>query len=410
MKLFSITNNNETCYKTIKFCCFQIKFRSKKLLKKRIKSIETEIQHLEKTKQELLKEINDKNELMDFFQSNVEPRTILFIEPNACHGEVLPGMYKYFSDLGYQVDVIMERKEAESYPFSKIKDSNLRIFSMHLDNILTILKSGFIKQYDYIYLNTNKIYAKNSITFPSLQKDFLVGSEKILQMIHDTKYLSEYDKHKTNLLMLAKLPMTIDDVAIINTHYFGEIQFNKKNKIINFITIGNVDSNCKNFNLLTNTIEQIINKGINNFKVTIVSRTGYLDNISEKIINYVDFKGRLSYPDLYNEMEKADFFLPLLDPECEAHNRYVTTGTSGSFQLIYGFLKPCIINSKFASIPGFDNQNSIIYDKNEELADKMIEAINMSEENYNEMRNKLKELANNIYQESLDNLRKIIEK
>lgn len=62
------------------------------------------------------------------------------------------------------------------------------------------------------------------------------------------------------------------------------------------------------------------------------------DNLvfDEEIAPYFDMRGRLSYKEMFTAMEEADFFLCLLDPENPAHERYISTGTSGGFQLIYG--------------------------------------------------------------------------
>ena len=37
----------------------------------------------------------------------VAGRTILILEPNYCHGEVLPGFCRHLLDMGYRVDVLM---------------------------------------------------------------------------------------------------------------------------------------------------------------------------------------------------------------------------------------------------------------------------------------------------------------
>ncbi len=40
---------------------------------------------------------------------------------------------------------------------------------------------------------------------------------------------------------------------------------------------------------------------------------------------------------MYEAMRRAERFPPLLDPGNPAHNRYITTGVTGSAQLVYGF-------------------------------------------------------------------------
>lgn len=37
----------------------------------------------------------------------VAGRTILILEPNYCHGEVIPGFCRHLLDMGYRVDVLM---------------------------------------------------------------------------------------------------------------------------------------------------------------------------------------------------------------------------------------------------------------------------------------------------------------
>ena len=112
---------------------------------------------------------------------------------------------------------------------------------------------------------------------------------------------------------------------------------------------------------------------------------------------------------MYKEMEKADFFLPLLDPSNEWHRRYLNETTTGSRQLILGFLKPCLINEEFANAYDFNQNNSIIYQQNN-LLNAMKAAININSEEYEKLQKNLNLLAQNIYKESLQNLKDSIEK
>ena len=89
----------------------------------------------------------------------------------------------------------------------------------------------------------------------------------------------------------------------------------------------------------------------------------------------------------------------------KAHNRYLSSGTSGTFQLVYGFLKPCIIHRKFADVYNFNSQNSIIYEKNEEFFQAMINAIDLRQEQYGQLQSNLLECVRNIEDKSLQNLK-----
>jgi hypothetical protein len=112
---------------------------------------------------------------------------------------------------------------------------------------------------------------------------------------------------------------------------------------------------------------------------------------------------------MYTAMEDADFFLPLLDSELPAHKRYMDHATSGSFQLIYGFTKPCIIQRPFAHKRGLTETNSLLYDKNEELCTAMQTAIEMTDTEYELMQDELKKLTEKIYEDSKNTIRRIIE-
>ena len=110
---------------------------------------------------------------------------------------------------------------------------------------------------------------------------------------------------------------------------------------------------------------------------------------------------------MYREMEKADFFLPLLDGTNPDHERYITTAVTGSAQLIYGFLTPPLIERKFASFYGFDDKNACVYDAGD-LAFAMQTAMMMTPEEYEIVRIALKKLADDVYRQSLKNLKRIL--
>lgn len=340
--------------------------------------------------------------------TNVRPNSILMVEINNAHGEVLVGMAKYFLDLGFNIDILLSAKEKSFNPLARINDSRIRTFEMLPYGAKTILANKKTKKYEYIYFNSELCYDFKKKTAKQFFKKIAIPDNKILQMCHRLEWEETFNTKDLNFVMLADLPIAREiKPKTVNTHYFGEIDCKEKNKTVNFIVVGNIQSARKNFDLLINTVNQLISSGIKNFKITIVSRTGTLENIPSDIKSYFDFKGSLNYPDMYNEMESADFFLPLLDPDNPEHDRYITTGTSGSFQLIYGFLKPCIIHEKFARIHHFNSKNSIIYTQNQDFAQKMKEAALLSNEEYDSMRQELKILSNELYNKSLNNLKEI---
>jgi hypothetical protein len=112
---------------------------------------------------------------------------------------------------------------------------------------------------------------------------------------------------------------------------------------------------------------------------------------------------------MYEEIEKADFMLTSYNDDDPEHIRYNTTGTSGNFQLVYGFLKPCVIIRSFAPLNGFDDTNAVLYDKPNNYHEALIKGINMTEDEYLNMQNSLKVYVDKLYNQSEENLKRLID-
>ena len=85
--------------------------------------------------------------------------------------------------------------------------------------------------------------------------------------------------------------------------------------------------------------------------------------------------------------------------------RYIKTQVTGSAQLIYGFSKIPVIHKKFTKFYDFDTTNAIIY---QDLIEGMKTAINMSNKEYKKYIKQMKQTEQKIYQESLNNLKGIL--
>ena len=133
-----------------------------------------------------------------------------------------------------------------------------------------------------------------------------------------------------------------------------------------------------------------------------------MDCVPNELKKYIDIKGRLSFTDMYNEIEKSDFMLTAYDDTKEEHLGYITSSTSGCFQLVYGFLKPCVIIRSFAPINGFDDGNSVIYENNDDFYNALVKCINMSNDEYNQKRQYLSQYVDYIYNCSKENFKNLI--
>ena len=226
-------------------------------------------------------------------------------------------------------------------------------------------------------------------------------------MEHEASFSIDNNSWDEKNITLRKLNYKGAKSVVVNPHFFGEIQVTDKNEITNFITVGSLKPRKKNCDTIIDAVKQLHDKGVKNFKVTVVGK-GDLKGIPKEIRKYFDIKGRLSFKNMYEEIEKSDFMLTSYDDTNFEHTRYITSGTSGNFQLIFGFTKPCLIIDSFAEINGFNEENSILYKKPENYAEAMEKGIKLSKEDYKKMQDALKCTVKDIYQDSLNNIKEAI--
>ena len=386
--IFSIKNSRDKRYKVITFLFLKLKIRRKKAM------YQTQINDV--TRQQPI--------VRDIFE-NANEHSVLIFEAQPHHGECLPAYIKYFNDLGYHVDLLLLREIIKQEPFCRMpEDADFSIIEGTWDNRAEILKNGKILNYKHILIATAICYYEPQspviAEFPVFQKHpsvYIV--EHDLRDI-DTNMERPYLK-ENRIATLWKFSMG----TMVNPCYFGDVKITSKN-VPTFIVVGKIEKKRKNHNLLFNAIEKL-QKETQNFHVVII---GEVENgrqtIPEKIKPFVTITGYLNFPEMYNYMEKADFFLPLLDPDNKDHERYLTSGVTGSLQLILGFRKVPVIQEKFADFYEFSKENAVIYQKNLEKA--MKQAIEMSPHEYEEMQNNLNKKATTIFAKSEKNLRRMI--
>jgi len=327
------------------------------------------------------------------------------------HAEVVPGFVKYLLDLSYEVSVLVTPARYDEGLFQKFGDFNGRLHLNKLTQkqIRKFFKNNGLKNAKGIMLTTSGKLAEPA-DYPTERKFFgeLKNGQKLIIVEHDIKKAVDTNTITNDIVMLRKAYYKDATITEINPHYFGDVTITQKNKdITNFITVGALRGKRRNTDMLVDAVKTLVANGKTNFKITCIGK-GSIKNIPAELRKYFDAKGEASFAKLYDEMEKADFFLPLLDSENPAHDRYITTGTSGSFQLIYGFATPCVIEQKFAQRNYFDTNNAILYTSSKDLAQAMQQAIDISQEQYATLQQNLSNTANNIAKNSLDNLRKLL--
>lgn len=360
-----------------------------------------------------LKHFVDKKMYRKFVDKKVAEKTILIIEPNGCHFETITGLCKYCSELGYNVDVLTREPAEKIFENFKIK-TTLRSYECNPVTFDKIYKKYDFSQYERIIYNSKRIYfisngfSLDGYDLAEYYNSVKKGKKENIYLQH---HIDKFNDSPTDIQIVlanpAKLPEL--DNLIVNCNYFKDFETKIKNKndVTNFISIGELSKQRRNSTLLIDAVKSLHNNGIENFKITVIG-IGELDELPVDIRRYFNILGRVDYQTMFDELEKSDFVLPLLDPEIEAHKRYMDSGTSGTFQLVYGFNKPCIIHKTFADIYGFNEKNSIIYEYNDKLQEAMQNAINMSNEEYKILKAELSYLENSIDEISFKNMERLL--
>lgn len=350
--------------------------------------------------------------LFDIFKKRQKEPVIkdnTFIVWEACtlsHSEVVPGFVKYLSDLGYHVSVLVDPDRLKEGLFERFNLENVTINKIKTKDSRKFFKSADLSKIKGIMVTTvGKIH--EGIGYDDCIDTFnkTLDKNKLLLVEHDIKAAVDAGLWDEKIITLRDMDYRCAKSVAINPHYFGDVKITPKNEdVINFLTVGIIRPRKKNNGTIIDAALKLHKKGITNFKITVVGK-GKIKDIPKEIQKYFDMKGRLPFDKMYEEIEKADFMITSYDKDNEKHLRYITTGTSGNFQLIYGFLKPCLIHSKYAPLNFFNEKNAIIYDDTKDYEGAMEKAIKMSLEDYSKMQNELKKTVEKIYQNSLNNLK-----
>lgn len=337
----------------------------------------------------------------------IKPKTVLLLELNDVHGVTAIGYTKYLLDLGYHVDVLMSAKNLKEKPFWCLKSKKLSVFAFHLSFVRFLLQSKKIKKYEFVFINTSRYFIPTDYSKFLSVKDKLgfwpMGKKKTLIVEHDISdieifNLTDYEKNK-QIITLGSFSKGV----VVNAHYFG-ISKKYDSDYPRFVVVGNINPQQRGYNLLIDAVDKLYQKGLH-CQIVVVG-SGSLKNIPKHLVSYFSIRGHLSFPEMIKAINKSDFLLTLLDPNNPAHDRYITTGITGSSLLAYGLDIPPLVHKKFADFYGFCKDNAVVYE--DDLSQAMIDAFTMSQDRYNMLCQNLHQLAKQIETTSLQNLKEMI--
>ena len=384
----------------IRILCFRFTL-SKNKQDIKIQKLEERIKKIEKTYSILNKKEIQKDDQQPF--GDIRKGSILMIETNNYHGDTMPGMARYFVDLGYYVDILLSPKEFDINPFSRYKYKKIRIFRSDLSQTKTILENKIVEKYDYIYFNSDRVNFSRDYSYRYFKSKYLTN-EKCLYMLHHPEDFRTLEGKKCFTLWEFE---NFKGVDAIFPAYFGEFQIKNSRLQTKFVVIGNIDRSRKDFTLLLTGVTSLLKQKINDFHISVIARKGDIE-IPKALVQHISFKGSLSYPEMYKEIDDADYILPLLNSDIEDHLRYVTQGISGTIILSYAFRRPCVIENTFAKFYQMNERNSIIYKDSNCFEEALKKAIHTNFETYTDMQSNLSETYFSLYKKSIINLSKQI--
>lgn len=297
-------------------------------------------------------------------------RKIMLLEPNPYHGEVLPGLVKYFEDLDYVVDVYMREEVINDNPFCRY---NIRgdITGYSLSNAKELLSSNNIGEYDFLFLSSME-RCENGVVVRFLDEIGFLPRTKygVLGMYH-TNFLiqrfSDYQMQNQNRLFFISEFQTIgfNYVNVLSPIYYGTnlVRYRKRKKKINLLVVGSgmdipmlqqaywklsFDERKKlEIRYIGRGKESKPNKLLDYLHVVSSTVREWRFPGQRKCKDFVDL-GEVCFDQMYSEIEQSDYILVLLDPELQNHRHYISSSTSGIRQLILGFSKISIIHEKIA--------------------------------------------------------------
>lgn len=353
-------------------------------------------------------------------------KKVLLLEPNPYHTEVVPGIAKYFEDLGYIVDIYLRKEVQDNRVFCRYKISGeLRYYNFA--DIKSLLESDAIKAYDFLFL-TSMEHSENGKIERFLTEIGVIPKTKygILGIYHTNWLIDKFEDFesqgtkrifcisdfqciKYNILSIApiffingqkKKPLAqIKNVLIIGNSAdfsmlysaYWKLEPNKRKYLkISYIgTYGNEPTGAKDW---------VINKCMTIY--------GMFDHKYKKIPD-INCLGKVDFENMYKEIENTDYLLVLINPYDDGQKRYIECVTSGIRQLIFGFNKVAIISDLVAEKYDIEKGAYIGFDGNN-LVDGLRCAIAMEPQKYHEMENSLRICSKKVYKKSLSNLDEVI--
>ena len=340
----------------------------------------------------------------------VDNDTAILWEPcSRNHGEIVPGYAKILLDLGYRVVVLMTPDRLDEGLFSRFEHPRLVFGKISQRQIKKFVRTPAAHRAAVIVVSTAGKLPHNPDLTVDVTSVFGPSCPPPLVMVeHDAQAKIDAGVWTHDITTLRALDYRGATSTVINPHYFGDVRITQKSsgKTI-FLMVGAARGKRRNQNVVYDAVQNAVTAGHTNFEIRMIGKKG-THPIPPAIAPYVKETGRLSFADMYAHIEECDFILTAFQATNPDHTAYRTVKTTGSFQLCYGFQKPCIVQKDFAKGTYINAENSLLYADDADMARAMQSAIRMEPKTYHHMQNAMSRDADALYNLSVDNMRRLI--
>jgi hypothetical protein len=356
-----------------------------------------------------------------------ENKRILLIEPNLFHAEVIPGIVKYFEDIGYRADVFIRHPLLKDNVFCRCQN-HIHIQIYDFSDIRRLLSAENVRSYDFIFFSSME-FMLDGVLANILQYLGFIPKTKygILGIYHTTSHIDLFQDYRMmnegRFFCFSDFQIHNYTISVLNPHYFG--CFNDVPHKKGIVCVGNAFDAY----MLPDALYKIYNQKIRPLRITRYggkNHTAYqkikefIKGIIIRVLSpfsayfmkkhllrkCVIQMGRVSFEKLYSALVECKYILVLVNPRDKSHKHYMTYTTSGIKQIILGFGKIPIIHEEVASKYGFDRTNSILYNDT-----NISSALLAADLNDNvDMISSINALKDNIYNLSRTNLKAAIAK
>ena len=336
--------------------------------------------------------------------------TFVLWEPcSASHGEIVPGYTKYLMDLGYHVLVLVTPERIDEGLFARFPEGNFTLARLTQKQIRRFVRSEAIKVAQGILVTTaGKLPTLEDAT-PDLEGVFGdLARDRIHLVEHNARDRIAAGTWDENLITLRSL-VPARPSKVVNPHFFGGFKQHRKSKDrVRFLMVGAARAKRRSDDLVFNAAATLLDDGITNFEIRMIGKPGKAQ-ILERLEPHFITLGRLSFADMYDEIEAADYILSAFQKDGQDHAFYRTTGTSGSFQLACGFNTPIVLQELFTEGTAFNSDNAILYDQDRDFEPAVHRAITLSAEEYLTLTDNLQKASNDLRTASLANMKDVID-